>query len=619
MCGIAGFISQKYTREELSTATHCIQHRGPDGEGLFFETKNGWNTGLGHRRLSIIDLSNAADQPMQSHCGRYTMIFNGEIYNYKEIRDTKFAGVSWRSSGDTEVVLESFAKYGAECFQWLNGMFALAIWDAKLNRLTLARDHIGIKPLFYYYDGKELIFSSELKAITTIRQGLSINQAVIPAFLHIGYIPHPHTIYQDVNKLSAGSYMEISATGSGKLYAEEHSFWKIQDNIGQKVICDETVAKKQLNFLLADAVKKQLVSDVPIGTFLSGGTDSSIVTAIASKVSPGKINSYSIAVKDGKVNEAPYAAAVARHLGTNHHELPITQKEILEMVPEFMKVYDEPFSDSSAFPTMLVSKLARQNVTVALSGDGGDELFWGYGSYLWAKRLKNPMLKFLSPVIYTGAQFLSSRYQRAGKLFEPHNPDYFKSQLFSQDQYFFSEKELRSLLVDPLIDFSSINRSYSGRKLTVQEQMSFWDIENYLKDDLLVKVDRASMKYSLETRVPLLDYRIVEFALNLSPALKISRDGTMKYLLKQVLYDYVPKQLLERPKWGFSIPIQKLLKTDLKWMIDTYCSRSLIEQTGLVKYSGVETLIQRYFNGADYLYGRIWAIIVLHWFFHERK
>jgi asparagine synthase (glutamine-hydrolysing) len=619
MCGITGFISKTYSEEQLSLATRRIQHRGPDGEGFFFETKNGWNTGLGHRRLSIIDLSTAADQPMKSHCGRYMMIFNGEIYNYKEIKNTKFAGTEWRSTGDSEVILESFSKYGSECFQWLNGMFAIAIWDTKLNRLTLARDHVGIKPLYYYYNGHELIFSSELKSITAIRKDLSIDYTVIPAFLHIGYIPHPDTIYSEVKKISAGSYMEVSATGDGRLYAEEHSFWKIQNRINEKILCDEAVAKKQLNVLLSDAVKKQLVSDVPIGTFLSGGTDSSIVTAVASKVAQEKINTYSIAVTDGKVNEAPYAAAVARHLGTNHHELPITQREIMEMIPDFIGVYDEPFSDSSAFPTMLVSKLARQNVTVTLSGDGGDELFWGYGSYLWAKRLQNPMLKLLSPAIYQTTRFLNSRYQRAGMLFEPHTPAYFKSQLFSQDQYYFTEKELEKLLINPVIDFSSINHSYSGRNLTIQEQVSFWDIENYLKDDLLVKVDRASMKYSLETRVPLLDYRIVEFALNLSPSLKINSNGTMKYLLKQLLYDYVPKDLLERPKWGFSIPMVKWLKTDLKWMIDKYCSKELIEQTGVVKHSEVKELIHKYFNGSDYLYKRIWAIIVLHWFFHEQR
>jgi asparagine synthase (glutamine-hydrolysing) len=620
MCGIAGFLSKDHDADILKCSTDSIAYRGPDGEGFFLEPASvGYRVGLGHRRLSILDLSNAASQPMKSHCGRFTMIFNGEIYNYEEIKNTRFSGVNWRSTGDSEVIIESFARYGPACFEWLNGMFTIAIWDSRDQKLILARDHVGIKPLYYYHDGNEIIFGSELKAITSIRRGLTINYSVVPVFLHIGYIPHPYTIYNNVHKLSSGSYLEVSLTAAGTVALQQHNFWNIQSKIRPEVVADKEVAKKELDGLLTDAVQKQLISDVPIGTFLSGGTDSTIVTAMASKVSPGKINTYSIAVTDGKVNEAPYAAAVAAHLNTNHHELPITQQEIMEMVPGFINVYDEPFSDSSAFPTMLVSKLARKNVTVALSGDGGDELFWGYGSYLWAKRLNNPVLKLLSPAIYEASKHMNSRYQRIGKLFEKHGPETFKSHLFSQDQYYFSEKELNDLLVTPAFDFSAINSSYSGRNLSVQEQMSFWDIENYLKDDLLVKVDRASMQYSLETRVPILDFRIVEFALNLSPDLKIAPNGTMKYILKEVLYQYVPKALLERPKWGFSIPMVKWLKTDLKWMIDKYCSKEIIEQTGIVRYSRVKEIVSKYFSGSDYLYKRIWALIVLHWFFYEQR
>lgn len=620
MCGIAGFISPTHTKENLQLITGAIRHRGPDAEGFFFETTGTVNAALGHRRLSIIDLSEAANQPMYSHDGRYVMIFNGEIYNYQEIRNTKFTAKNWRSTGDSEVILECFAQYGPASFEWFNGMFALAIWDTTNNKLTLARDHVGIKPLFYYYNGTELVFGSELKAITAIKNKLAVNYSIIPAFLHIGYIPHPHTIYTNVLKLSAGSYAEISVATTGALSINEHTFWKIQDKISGEVLQDESIAKKELDSLLTDAVGRQLISDVPIGTFLSGGTDSSIVTALATKVSAQKINTYSIAVTDGKINEAPYAAAVAKHLGTNHHELPITQKEMLDMVPGFMKVYDEPFTDSSAFPTMLVSKLARQHVTVTLSGDGGDELFWGYGSYQWTKRMQNPMLKLAAPLLHAGSKLLNNRYQRAGMFFVNYPASNFKSHLFSQDQSFFSECELSKLLVAPAFDMSAINYDFTGRKLTAIEQMSFWDIENYLKDDLLVKVDRASMQYSLETRVPLLDYRVVEFALNLSPSLKISSDGTMKYLLKEVLYDYVPKPLLDRPKWGFSIPLVKWLKTDLKWMIDKYCSKEIIEQAGIVHYNKVKELVDKYQSGkGDYLYNRIWTLIVLHWFLHEQQ
>ncbi|MBI5370443.1 MAG: asparagine synthase (glutamine-hydrolyzing) [Sphingobacteriales bacterium] len=620
MCGIAGFISPELQQEDLYTLTRTLKHRGPDAEGFFLEEYNPLRTGLGHRRLSIIDLSEAANQPMYSHCGRYVMVFNGEIYNYSDIKQQKLPGVNWRSSGDSEVILEAFARFGAASFAWLNGMFALAIWDKQTQVLTVARDHIGIKPFYYYLKGAEFIFSSELKGICSVKKQLPVNYSVIPAFLHVGYIPHPYTAYLDVHKLPAGSFAEISLDAKGQLQYRETSFWKIGDHIEQEVLSDESAAKKQLDELLTDAVARQLVSDVPIGTFLSGGTDSSIVTAMACKVAGRKINTYSIAVTDGKVNEAPYAAAVARHLHTNHHELPISQKDMLEMVPGFMQVYDEPFTDSSAFPTMLVSKLARQHVTVTLSGDGGDELFCGYGSYQWARRMQHPLLKLASPLIFAGTRLLNSRFQRAGGMFESYPKGHFNSHLFSQSQYFFSEKEIGKLLHSPAFDLSSLNYTFGGRSLNAAEQMSFWDLENYLKDDLLVKVDRASMQYGLETRVPLLDYRVVEFALNLGSSLKLQRGGTAKYLLKQVLYDYVPPSLLDRPKWGFSIPLGKWLKTDLKWMIDQYCNKAMVEKAGVVKYEAVRELVRRYQGGkADHLYNKIWTLIVLHWFLHEHQ
>jgi asparagine synthase (glutamine-hydrolysing) len=619
MCGIAGFISPLLNKDDLHTVTRSVQHRGPDGEGFFIEEKNKSQIGLGHRRLSIIDLSDSAAQPMYSHCGRYVMIFNGEIYNYEEIKQTKLSGTNWKSSGDSEVVLQSFVQFGAACFSWFNGMFAVAIWDKENNELTVARDHIGIKPLYYYLSNNEFLFGSELKAITAVKKNLAVNTAVIPSFLHLGYIPHPFSIYTAVQKLSAGSYGVLSLAANATISFQQYSFWKVQDKITATVQSDEAAAKNELDLLLRDAVAKQLISDVPIGTFLSGGTDSSIVTALAAKVSTKKINTYSIAVTDGKINEAPYAAAVAKHIGTNHHELPITQKEILEMVPSFMTAYDEPFTDSSAFPTMLVSKLARQHVTVTLSGDGGDELFGGYGTYLWAKKMENPLLRMAAPLVYTGTRFLNSRYQRAGLLFEKHPAGHSKSHLFSQSQYFFSENEISELLVSPDFNFDAINQIFEGRKLNAFEQMSFWDMENYLKDDLLVKVDRASMQYSLETRVPLLDYRVVEFALNLDPALKITKGGVMKHLLKEVLYEYVPRPLLDRPKWGFSIPLVKWLKTDLKWMVDKYCSKAMIERIGVVKYEKVKRLVEKYQSGkSDHLYNRIWTLIILHWFFDEQ-
>lgn len=619
MCGITGFISRSLERQNLETATVCLQHRGPDAGDVYFNKADNFNIGLGHRRLAIIDLSPAGNQPMYSSCGRYVMVYNGEVYNYNDIRTTKFTDHKWKSGSDTEVILESFAKYGSESFQWLNGIFALAIWDIQEQTLTLARDHVGVKPLFYYFTEDELVFASELKAIKAVKKELKINYSIIPSFLHLGYIIHPHSIYKGVEKLTAGSWVQYSFAGNKLQIEAENVFWKIQDHINDSVVKNEQEAKQQLNGLLCDAVQKQLVSDVPIGTFLSGGTDSSLVTALATKVSDTRVKTFSIAITDGKINEAPFAAEVAKHLNTEHYELPITQKEILDMIPGFLNVYDEPFCDSSAFPTMMVSKLARKYVTVTLSGDGGDELFFGYGSYLWAKRLNSTISKMAAPLLYQGSQLMSSRYKRIGKLFANHPSSHFQSHLFSQDHYFFTENEIHDLLINKDFNFSSFNYSFSGRKLDIIEQTSFWDIENYLKDNLLVKVDRASMRYALETRVPLLDHRVIEFALNLDPHLKINKDGTMKYLLKEVLYDYVPKTLLDRPKWGFGVPLVKWLKADLKWLVDKYCSKEVVESLNIVEYRKVEKIVTKYYSGKnDFLYNRVWALTVLHWFLYEQ-
>jgi asparagine synthase (glutamine-hydrolysing) len=326
MCGITGFISPVHSREHLQSITQTIQHRGPDAEGLYFEQTGKYNIGLGHRRLSIIDLSSAASQPMYSHDGRYVMIYNGEVYNYKEIRNERLGNYAFKSSGDTEVILECYARYGSESFQWLNGIFALAIWDLEEKKIILARDHLGIKPLYFYLDDQSFIFGSEIKAIKKAIPELKINYSVIPSFLHLGYIAHPYSIYEGVKKISAGSYTEVIINAENNVSISEYSFWKIEERISNKILNEESIAKKQLNDLLADAVQKQLISDVPIGTFLSGGTDSSVVTAMATKVSAQKVKTFNIAVTDGKVNEAPYAAAVAKHLHTEHYELPITQR-----------------------------------------------------------------------------------------------------------------------------------------------------------------------------------------------------------------------------------------------------------------------------------------------------
>ena len=420
MCGIAGYISLKNNIDAdlLKSSSALLQHRGPDAAGFYFSENE--KVGFAHRRLSIIDLSDSANQPMFTADRRYCIVFNGEIYNFQELKNTlRDKGESLKTNSDTEVILELFAQIGCDCFAKLNGMFALAIYDREQQSITFSRDHAGIKPLFYYLDDNDLIFASELKVIRALKgKSLTINESAIPYFLHLGYIPEPMTIYNHVYKFPSASYWTIStqlsslsATNSGI-----KQFWIPEQKIAATTIKDEVSAKKELKTLLIDSVQKQMMSDVSIGTFLSGGVDSSLVTAIAAEVATNKINSYSIAIDDGKFNESKYASAVAAKIGIDYHEFHVTEKDIIGLIDQFLPAYDEPYADSSAFPTMLVSQLARKYVTVTLSGDGGDELFMGYGFYRWAKRLANPAIPVIRWPLYAASKLMSHRYERAGQL-----------------------------------------------------------------------------------------------------------------------------------------------------------------------------------------------------------
>ena len=623
MCGIAGYISLKNSIKPLGLkkATGLLQHRGPDAEGFYFTDDE--RMGLGHRRLSILDLSTSADQPMFSSDGRYAISFNGEVYNFQDLKHLlSDKGASLKTTSDTEVILELYAEQGINCFKNFNGMFALAIYDLQEKVLTLCRDQAGIKPLFIYHDENDFIFSSELKVIKALKENqLTINKSAIPCFLHLGFIPRPLTIYNNIEKFPAAHYLQVNINTANftNINSEITPFWNIESCIEKNSIKDEVSAKKTLTNLLFDAVEKQLISDVPIGTFLSGGIDSSLVTAIASKVSEQKINSFSIAIDDGRFNESKYATQVATYLHTHHHEFIVKEKEVLELIDTLLPAYDEPFADSSALPTMMVSRLARKHVIVALSGDGGDELFMGYGMYVWAKRLSEKWVIPARQVLSTASKLMNDKYRRAGNLFDYDHKKNIRSHIFSQEQYFFKEKELDEILINEKFDFEEINSGKSEvRKLKQEEQQSLWDFNYYLPDDLLVKVDRASMHYSLETRVPLLDYRIVEFAFNLDRKLKM-KNKTMKYLLKEVLYDYVPRQVFERPKQGFSIPLNKWLKTDLNYLLEKYTSREIIERHNLLHYPIVKKIKKQYIAGYDYLFNRLWIIMILHWWLEENN
>jgi asparagine synthase (glutamine-hydrolysing) len=612
MCGICGYYSNKgiFSGEDLEKMKQALLHRGPDAEGSFIDGP----IGLGHRRLSIIDLSSSANQPMTSHNGRYVMVFNGEIYNYQEIeKDLRLTNYDLRlkTTSDSEVILEAFSHWGYEFVNRLNGMFVIVFYDKEEKSLYIFRDRIGIKPLYYYWDGNNFAFASELKALKRnefISRNLSLNYTAINEYLHLGYIPEPHSVYDKIFKFPSGSWGKLSSRISNSCSLEIQKYWNIDEKISDKLITNEQEAKEKLKELLISSVKYRMISDVPFGTFLSGGIDSSLVTAIAQSLSSEPVKTFNIRFEDAKFDESPYAKTIAAYLGTNHHESTVTEKDALELIPQLHEIYDEPFADSSAIPTLLVSKMARQNVTMTLSGDGGDELFMGYGAYRWAERLNNPLNKVLRAPIKVALSSGSSRKKRVSHLFEKVPADQVCSHIFSQEQYLFSRSEIKKLLnPDFFREFKLGESPVLSRKLTAAEKQSLFDLKYYLKDDLLVKVDRASMHHSLETRVPLLDYRIVEFAYNLHPSLRLN-GKTTKYLLKQVLYDYIPSTYYDRPKQGFAVPLNKWMKKDLKNMTE----ENLLKNNEILNQTYIHSIHNQYKKGdRDYLYNRIWEILHL--------
>ncbi|MFN8261568.1 MAG: asparagine synthase (glutamine-hydrolyzing) [Chitinophagales bacterium] len=617
MCGITGWtsVNKPLDKEIFRQATDTLTHRGPEAFGYFYNKDN--TVAFGHRRLKIIDLSEASAQPFYSQCGRYVMVYNGEIYNFREI--ARKLDLQLKTTGDTEVIIEAFAKIGTKCFELLNGIFAFAIYDLQEDKMYFCRDRIGIKPLYYYFDGNQFVFASEIKAIKKLPDvNLEINKQSFSEFLHIGFVTEPYTAYKNIYKFPAGNFLVLDVKSLGahtKLEFKE--IWNLYDHILPDTFKNEKEVETTLEALLVKAVESQLVSDVPLGSFLSGGIDSSLITALASKVKKDKIKTFSIGYQNSKFDESAYAEKVAKALGTEHYAYKMTETDLEGILHEIIDTYDEPFSDSSAFPTMLVSKHAKQHVTVTLSGDGGDELFMGYGMHQWATRLENPIIRNLRRPIYFGSQFLNFKFKRAGWLLNYDNHKNITSHIFSQEQYLFSEKDLKHYLIDEDINFDNINRlPKTARTLLPKEKQSFWDVCYYLKDDLLVKVDKATMLYSLESRVPLLDNDIINYAINIDTALK-HKGGESKYILKKILYKYLPKELFDRPKWGFAMPLSFWLQHNFKFLIDKYLSPVIINKYDIVANLYVEDLKNRFLKGESYLYARIWTLIILHWWLEE--
>jgi len=604
MCGIAGlFTTKRMTGEEWEPALRSmiapIVHRGPDDSGTWSDPRAG--IGLGFQRLSILDLSELGHQPMASASGRFTMIFNGEIYNYLTLRgELEQAGAGFRGHSDSEVILAAFERWGIEAsVPRFVGMFAIAVWDGTERRLTLIRDQLGIKPVFLYAEPGLISFGSEIKAL---RAGPSFDPAIdldaLAAYLRYLYVPAPRSIYRRVSKLPPGHLLTI--TDPDRPLPAPVPYWSAETaarlGLADPFTGSDTEATDALERLLTDAVQRQMQSDVPLGALLSGGIDSSTIVALMQAVSSRPVETFTIGFDQAEYNEAPHAAAVARHLGTHHTELMLTGQDALNVVPRLPEMFDEPFADASQVPTFLICQLARRSVTVALAGDGGDEVFAGYHRYLqgegllrWMHRVPRPARRLMAAGIGSvspagwdravqGARLLprSLRPRRAG------DKMYKIGRLFDADSVTTMYRSLLSAWQDPdrLVNGGTagegeVERIMRTGPAALMDRMMLADQLTYLPDDLLAKTDRASMAVSLEVRVPMIDHRVVEFGWRLPRRLK-ARKGKGKWLLRQVLYRRVPKELVERPKMGFSSPIEHWLRGPLRsWAEDLLFSPGL--------------------------------------------
>lgn len=593
MCGIAGFIHLGASRDDFSTRLwlmlQSIHHRGPDDGGVWVDESH--CVTLGHRRLSILDLSPAGYQPMVSACERFVIVYNGEIYNHIELRkdlekSNKLPIGGWRGHSDTETLLACFAAWGIEkTLQSTVGMFAFALWDKLDKSLTLARDRIGEKPLYYGWQNEVFLFGSELKSLRAhpAFRG-EIDWHAASTFLHLNYIPAPSSIYQGVLKLVPGTFLQLSqANIQQRTLPTPVPYWSLEEvakrGLENPYTGSFSDAVDELELLVRQAVKMQSVADVPVGAFLSGGIDSSTVVSMMQSATTSKVTTFSIGMPDAKMDESKHAATVARYLGTNHVEHIIQPFEALDLIPRLSEIWDEPFADSSQIPTYLVSKLAKKEVTVALSGDGGDEFFLGYSQYAFYQKLWQT--RHLGKLPWSTAFAALSpleRNQRVGSLLRRSKslvkawqlPDSQALNRYWMDRYRqgnvpLSEQRGVSMLSFPILPDAATTAG-------------LWDAGTYLPDDILVKVDRASMANSLETRAPLLDHCIIEFAYRLPIEYKLQRDVGKK-VLREVLYRHVPKQIVDRPKKGFSIPIGRWLREDLRGYAEN--SLQILKETSM--------------------------------------
>ena len=635
MCGIAGFVgaaaqiaggSVDAVAEGMAAS---LAHRGPDDQGIWLDGENG--TALVHRRLSIIDLSPAGHQPMVCADGRFVITYNGEVYSHQPLgAELAQRGCKFRGHSDTEIILEAFAANGIEpTLKRMIGMFAIALWDRRERTLTLIRDRLGIKPLYWAKFGRLFLFGSELKALRA-HPGWTprIDRNAVAAFMRHNYIPAPHTIYEDVYKLEPGTVLTLPWQGEPQI----SRFWNARKlaRDGGALPLQGTDAElvEQLETLLQDAVGRRMIADVPLGAFLSGGVDSSTVVALMQAARSGKVRTFSIGFDIPGYNEAPQAAAVARHLQTEHTELTVTSKEALDVIPRLPEWYDEPFADSSQIPTHLVSAMTRRHVTVALSGDGGDELFAGYNRYQLTQRFWRTLSLLPRPLRNAAAAALTAvspdrwtallavlparlrppqagdKMHKAASVLRLDSAGAIYRRLVSH----WEPAEIMPQAREPqsLLDDAALAREFPD----VLTRMQFLDLVTYLPDDILTKVDRASMAVALEARVPLLDHRVVEFCWRLPRDAKV-RGNVTKWILRQVLYRHVPPALIERPKMGFGIPLGEWLRGPLRAWAEALLEERRLRQAGLLDAAMVRRFWQEHIDGRRNWQYLIWDVLML--------
>jgi asparagine synthase (glutamine-hydrolysing) len=624
MCGISGFVDfkKKTDRDVLETMNRMLLHRGPDGEGYGMYDHQHATIGLGHRRLSIIDLTQGGSQPQVFNGLHIT--YNGEVYNYAEIKTLlKQKGHIFHSHSDTEVILHAYKEWGKDCLQHFIGMFAFVIYDETSGKIFACRDRAGVKPLFYYWKNDVFLFASELKAIMqhpSFEKEIDLNAA--SAYMQFGYVPAPHCIFKNTFKLNAGYHLELNITNKSLTNTQ---YWNVYDQYNKPTLkIDLPQAIEETEKLLTNAFQYRMVSDVPVGVFLSGGYDSSCVTALLQKNNTEQIKTFTIGFSDSGLNEAPHAKVIAHHLGTDHTEYYCTQKEALEIVPQLPFFYDEPFADSSAIPTTLVSKIAREKVTVALSADAGDEIFAGYNRYDYLMKYGRQLEKIPTVIRKTAAAFMnavpSSAYPVLNKNYQFHSRyEKLKAGLNNPDEHnilLTLTKQMTDNDVNVLFKNSNnkLVSAFDSKELkdefhsTLSYAMAI-DYQTYLADDILQKVDRAGMCVSLEGREPFLDHRIIEWAAQLPMDFKY-RNGSKKFIIKEIVHKYIPKEMLDRPKMGFAIPVEDWLKNDLKEFVDKYLDEAFIEKQNIFNNKEIQRIRKSFYNGQTERAEKIWYILM---------